>query len=120
MPTEAFTSGASSLMMSLATVWISFWPWSMPVKRARLVLSQSCSRFFCVVSRRLRIISLTFSVSRPTSPWAPTSIARDRSPLVTAVATSPMARICEVSCAASWLTESVRSRHRPAAPGTSA
>ena len=39
---------------------------------------------------------------------------------MTAVATSPIARICEVSCAASWLTLSVRSFHRPAAPGTAA
>ncbi len=120
MPTCAFTSGASSLMMSFATVLMSFWPCSMPVKRARLVLSQSCSWFLRVVSRKFRIISLTFSVSWPTSPCAPTSIVRERSPFVTAVATSPIARICEVSCAASWFTESVRSRHRPAAPGTSA
>ena len=50
-------------MIILATVLMSFWPCSMPVKRARLVLSQSCSAFTRVVSRRLRIISLTFSVS---------------------------------------------------------
>ena len=46
------------------------------------------------------------------------SIVRERSPLVTVVATSEMARIWLVSCAANWLTLSVRSRHRPAAPGT--
>ena len=120
MPVCVFTSGASSDMMSFATVLMSFWPCSIPVNRARLVLSQSCSWFLRVVSRKLRIISLTFSVRSPTSPCAPTSIVRVRSPLVTAVATSPIARICDVSCAASWLTESVRSRHRPAAPGTSA
>src|ERR1700736_2621742 len=44
MPTCAFTSGASSVMISFATVLMSFWPCSIPVKRARLVLSQSCSR----------------------------------------------------------------------------
>ena len=41
-----------------------------------------------------------------------------RSPLVTAVATSAIARTCVVRFAASWLTLSVRSRHVPAAPGT--
>ena len=35
---------------------------------ARLVFSQSCSVFFCVVSRRLRIISLMVSFSAATSP----------------------------------------------------
>ena len=38
---------------------------------------------------------------------------RVRSPLVTAVATSAMARTCVVRFAASWLTLSVRSRHVP-------
>src|SRR3954463_3805470 len=45
---------------------------------------------------------------------------RVRSPLVTAVATSAMARTWVVRLAASWFTLSVRSRHRPAAPGTRA
>src|SRR6476469_202735 len=43
-----------------------------------------------------------------------------RSPLVTAVATSAIARTCVVRLAASWFTLSVRSRHGPAAPGTRA
>ena len=36
--------------MSRPTVSRSFWPWSMRVNFARLVLSQSCSLFFSVVS----------------------------------------------------------------------
>ena len=93
-------------------------PCSMRVNLARLVFSQSCSAFFSVVSRRLRIISLMLSLSEATSPEASTVIDRVRSPLVTAVATSAMARTWVVRFAASWLTLSVRSRHRPAAPGT--
>ena len=85
---------------------------------ARLVLSQSCSVFLRVVSLRLRIISLMLSFSSATSPWASTGIERVRSPLVTAVATSAMARTWVVRLAASWLTLSVRSFQVPAAPGT--
>ena len=85
---------------------------------ARFVFSQSCAVFFSVVSRRLPIISLMLSLSDATSPAASTSIARDRSPLVTAVATSAMARTCVVRFAARRLTLSVRSRQVPAAPGT--
>ena len=47
-----------------------------------------------------------------------TLMDRVRSPLVTAVATSAMARTCVVRLAASWLTFSVRAFHVPAAPGT--
>ena len=87
---------------------------------ARFVFSQSWSVFFCVVSRRWRIISLMLSLSAATSPLASTAIERVRSPVVTAVATSAMARIWVVRFAASWFTLSVRSRHVPAAPGTRA
>ena len=89
-------------------------------KRARLVLSQSCSAFLSVCSFRLRIISLMLSLSAAISPDASTAIERVRSPLVTAVATSAIERTWLVRLAASWLTLSVRSRHRPAAPGTRA
>ena len=58
------------------------------------------------------------SFSAATSPCASTVIDRVRSPLVTAVATSAMARTCVVRLAASWLTLSVRSFQVPAAPGT--
>ena len=81
-------------------------------------MSQSCSLFFCVVSLRLRIISLMLSFSAAISPWASRAIERVRSPLVTAVATSAMARTWVVRLAASWLTFSVRSFQVPAAPGT--
>jgi len=59
---------------------------------ARLVLSQSCSSFLRVVSLRLRIISLMLSFNAATSPIASTVIERVRSPWVTAVATSAIAR----------------------------
>src|SRR5713101_2250090 len=60
------------------------------------------------------------SLRDATSPLASTPIDRVRSPLVTAVATSAMARTCVVRVAESWFTLSVRSRHVPAAPGTRA
>ena len=96
----------------------SRWPCSMLVKRARLVFSQSCSVLRSVVSRRLPIIVLMLSLSSATSPRASTLIERVRSPLVTAVATSAMARTCVVRLAASRLTLPVRCFHVPAAPGT--
>ena len=58
------------------------------------------------------------SFNDATSPLASTVIDRVRSPVVTAVATSAMARTCVVKFAASWLTLSVRCFHVPAAPGT--
>ena len=61
---------------------------------------------------------LMLSLSSATSPRASTWIERVRSPLVTAVATSAMARTCEVRLAASRLTLPVRSFQVPAAPGT--
>ena len=74
--------------------------------------------FLSVVSLRFRIISLMLSLSAATSPCASTLMERVRSPFVTAVATSAIARTCVVRFAASWLTLSVRSFHVPAAPGT--
>ncbi len=86
---------------------------------ARFVFSQSCSVFFWVVSLRLRIISLMLSLSAATSPRASTVMDRVRSPLVTAVATSAMARrTWVVRLAASWLTFSVSIFQVLAAPGT--
>ena len=67
---------------------------------ARLVLSQSCSLFLRVVSLRLRIISLMLSLRAATSPSASTAMERVRSPLVTAVATSAIARTWVVRFAA--------------------
>ena len=117
-PWCAETSGVSSLMIRRDTASRFFWPCIIELNLARLVFSQSCSVFFCVVSRRLTIIWLMLSLSDATSPWASTVIDRVRSPLVTAVATSEMARTCVVRLPASWLTLSVSSRQVPAAPGT--
>ena len=97
----------------LDTVARSRWPWSIRVKRSRLVFSQSCSVFWRIVSRRLRIISLSRSFSAATSPLASTLTWRVRSPSVTAVATSAIARTWLVRLAASWLTSSVRSFQTP-------
>src|SRR5881409_4044170 len=58
------------------------------------------------------------SFSAATSPAASTVIDRDRSPLVTAVATSAIARTCEVRAAAIRFTFSVKFRQVPAAFGT--
>ena len=96
------------------TVARSRWPWSMRVKRSRFVFSQSCSVFWRIVSRRLRIISLSRSLRTATSPLASTLTWRVRSPSVTAVATSAIARTWLVRFAASWLTSSVRSFQTPA------
>ena len=90
----------------------------MRVNFARFVFSQSCSWLRSVVPRRLSIIVLMLSLSSATSPRASTWIERVRSPLVTAVATSAMARTCVVRFAASRFTLPVRSFHVPAAPGT--
>src|SRR5436190_1469025 len=112
------TSGASSDSSMRPTVARSRWPCSMLVNRARLVFSQSCSVFWSVVSRRLSIIVLMLSLSSATSPRASTWIDRVRSPLVTAVATSAIARTWVVRLAARRLTLPVRSFQVPAAPGT--
>ena len=105
-------------MMRRDTVSRFFCPCIIELNLARFVFSQSCSAFFCVVSRRLMIIWLILSLSAATSPCASTSIDRVRSPLVTAVVTSEMARTCEVKLPASWLTLSVSCRQVPTAPGT--
>src|SRR3979490_3167006 len=108
----------NSVRSSRPMVVRSRWPCSMLVNLARLVFSQSCSVFTSVVRRRLPIMVLMLSLSSATSPRASTWIERVRSPLVTAVATSAMARTCEVRLAASRLTLPVRSFQVPAAPGT--
>jgi hypothetical protein len=117
-PWCALTSGVSWLMISRDTVSRFFWPCIIELNLARFVFSQSCSWFFCVVSRRLTIIWLMLSLSFATSPSASTVMARVRSPLLTAVANSEMARICLVSEEASWFTFSVSCRHVPSALGT--
>jgi hypothetical protein len=90
----------------------------MRVNFARFVFSQSCSWLRSVVARRLSIIVLMLSFSSATSPRVSTWIDRVRSPLVTAGATSAIARTWLVRLAASRLTLPVRSFQVPAAPGT--
>src|SRR4026209_1441894 len=80
---------------------------------AKLVFSQSCSVFRSVVTRRLPIIALMLSLRSATSPRASTWIERVRSPFVTAVATSAIARTWVVRFAAaraSWGRE-LRGEH---------
>ena len=54
------------------------------------------------------------------SPETSTVICFDKSPLAMAVATSAMFRTCAVRFDAMKLTESVKSFHVPATPGTTA
>ena len=79
-------------MISCETVSRFRWPCIRPEIRARFVFSQSCSSFWRVVSRRLAIIWLMLSERSATSPLASTVIERVRSPWVTAVDTSAIAR----------------------------
>lgn len=119
-PCWAETAGVSSLMISDATASKSRRPCSRPENRAMLVLCQSCSWLVLVVSRRLAIIWLMLSLSSSISPEASTSMRRDRSPRVTAVATWAIARTCRVRLLASSFTDSVRSCQVPSTPGTRA
>ena len=63
---------------------------------------------------------LMVSFSSRISPFTSTVILRDRSPRATAVVTSAMLRTCAVRLPAIAFTESVRSFHVPATPGTTA
>ena len=81
-------------------------------------MSQSCSSFWRVVSRRLAIIWLMLSERSATSPLASTLIERVRSPWVTAVDTSAIARTWVVRLEASWFTFSVSPRQVPETPST--
>ena len=60
------------------------------------------------------------SFSSRISPLASTVILRERSPRATAVVTVAMLRTCSVRLVAMALTESVKSFHVPATPGTTA
>ncbi len=68
--------------------------------------------------RSVSVIWLIVSASWATSPRALTVTFCVRSPLATAVVTSAMPRTWEVRLPAIVLTESVRSFHTPATPGT--
>ena len=86
---------------------------SVPTSRATRV---TCSAKFESWST---IVLRVFFSSR-ISPRASTSIFCDRSPRATAVATCAMLRTWAVRLPAMPFTESVRSRHTPATPGTCA
>ena len=69
-------------------------------------------------NRSTSVLIVSFSSS--TSPFASTVILRDKSPRATAVVTPAILRTCAVRFDAIAFTESVRSFHVPATPGTTA
>ena len=99
-----------------ATPGTSPWPPrrpSVPTSRATRVTSAAKPLSWST------IVLMVFFSSR-ISPFASTVILRERSPLATAVVTSAMLRTWAVRFDAMELTESVRSFHVPATPGTAA
>src|SRR5438105_3229229 len=86
---------------------------SVPTSRATRVTSAAKERSWST------IVLMVF-LSSSTSPWTSTVILRERSPLATAVVTSPMLRTWAVRLPAIELTESVRSFQVPATSRTSA
>ena len=98
------------------TPWTSAWPPSLPsvpTSRATRVTSEANALSW---STMVLIVFLSSRISPRTS----TVIFFDRSPLATAVVTSAMLRTWSVRLPAIELTESVRSFHVPATPGTRA
>ena len=85
----------------------------MPTSRATRVTSSANAR-------SVSVIELIVSASAATSPLASTVIFWVRSPLATAVVTTAILRTWSVRFDAIEFTESVRSFHVPATPGTSA
>ena len=80
-------------MMRRETASRFFWPCIMPENLARFVFSQSCSWFFCVVSLQVDDHLVDVVLERGDLALRLDGDAdRVRSPLVTAVATSEMAR----------------------------
>ena len=99
-----------------ATPGTCAWPPSLPsVPTSRATRVTSAAKPFSWST-----IVLTVSFTCRISPRTSTVILRDRSPRATAVVTSAMLRTCEVRFVAIALTESVRSFHVPATPGTTA
>ena len=88
----------------------------MRVNRATFVFSQSCSLFLQSGFAQVRdhLVDVVFRARD--FALASTAIDRVRSPFVTAVATSAIARTWVVRVAAIWFTVSVRSFQMPAAP----
>ena len=98
------TSGTSARPPSLPSV---------PTSRATRLTSEANALSWST-------IVLMVSFSSRISPFTSTVILRDRSPRATAVVTPAMLRTCAVRFDAIALTESVRSFHVPATPGTTA
>ena len=99
-----------------ATPGTCAWPPSLPsvpTSRATRVTSEANAFSWST------IVLMVFFSSR-ISPRTSTVILRDRSPRATAVVTSAMLRTWSVRLRAIALTESVRSFHVPATPGTTA
>ena len=97
-----------------ATPGTSAWPPSLPsvpTSRATRVTSEAKALSWST-------IVLMVSLSCRISPRTSTVILRERSPRATAVVTSAMLRTWAVRLPAIELTESVRSFHVPATPGT--
>ena len=84
---------------------------SVPTSRATRVTSAAKALSWST------IVLIVFLSSR-ISPFTSTVILRDKSPRATAVVTSAMLRTCPVRFRAIAFTESVRSFHVPATPGT--
>ena len=113
LPAIALTESVTSFHVPATpgtTAWPPSFP-SVPTSRATRVTSEAKDRNW---STMVLMASLSWRISPRTS----TVILRKRSPLATAVATSAMFRTWPVRLLAIELTESVRSFHVPATPGT--
>ena len=115
LPAMKFTDSVRSFHVP-ATPCTSAWPPSLPsvpTSRATRVTSAANERSWST-------IVLIVALSSRISPLTSTVIFFDRSPAATALVTSAMLRTCEVRLPAIEFTDSVRSRHVPATPFTSA
>jgi hypothetical protein len=110
-----FTESVRSFQVP-ATPGTCAWPPSLPsVPTSRATRVTSEEKPF-----NWSTIVLMVSLSSRISPFTLTVILRLKSPRATAVVTSAMLRTCAVKFEAMALTESVRSFHVPATPGTTA
>ena len=99
-----------------ATPGTSAWPPRMP----SLPTSRATRVTWAANAESWSTITLTVLFSSASSPFTSTVIFWLRSPRATAVVTWAMSRTWAVRLSAIELTDSVRSFHRPATPGTSA